>query len=273
MPFLPDWNHWVSSHIVYIPRETAAFCGDLSGVTMLDVGCGDMIADMGLLNLGVKHIIGIDVLVRDWDVKETAARCVREAGFDVPANYASRLTYMSYDGRAFPFPDDSFDFVFSWSAFEHIPDVPALLREVRRVTKPLGRVFLQVYPWFPSYWGSHIADFIAEPFFHLTRSPEWVSAQLEAYVDANPAKRDLVLKEMWPEYQSLNRYSAYRLMRDVMEVGFAIEKSYVTINEEHVASIPEHVPISDAISVGSMLLLCPAKTLTREEIHISRQRA
>jgi ubiquinone/menaquinone biosynthesis C-methylase UbiE len=164
MPFLPESaEEWINSHIVFIPHETKAFCGDLSGVTMLDLGCGDMIADIGLLSLGIKHITGIDVLIRDWDVPGRAAQSILDAGYTVPQDYGSRLSYLSYDGVNFPFCDNSFDVVFSWSAFEHISDVLAILREIRRVVKPFGRVFLQVYPWFPSYCGSHISDFIREP--------------------------------------------------------------------------------------------------------------
>lgn len=267
--FLPNWEQWINSHTIFIPRETAAFCGDLSGLTMLDVGCGDMIADIALLSLGIKHITGIDVLVRNWDVKVRAAQLLRDAGRFVPEDYASRLSYLAYDGTTFPLVDNSFDFVFSWSAFEHISDVPRVLSEIRRVVRPAGRIFVQVYPWFPSYCGSHISDFIDEPFFHLTRSPEWVRSELERFLDAHPDRRKAVMDELWPEYCSLNRYSARRFLSDVLDAGFVIERLQMAINDQHVASVPPSLSLSDAVSAGSMVLLRPAKLSTREEVGLS----
>ncbi|MBI1353801.1 MAG: methyltransferase domain-containing protein [Acidobacteria bacterium] len=43
-----------------------------------------------------------------------------------------------------PFADDSFDVVVSQEVFEHLPDPWMALREVRRILKPGGRLYLQV---------------------------------------------------------------------------------------------------------------------------------
>ena len=256
--------------MTFIPRETASFCGDLSGVEMLDIGGGDMIADIGLLPLGIKHITTLDVLERNWNVVEHAANEIKKAGFPVADDYASRLKYLTYDGTTFPFPDNHFDFVYSWSAFEHIPDVPAVLREARRVVKPTGRVFIQVYPWFHCFAGSHLSDFIQEPFFHLKRPKEWVRSRLEEFVAAHPDQQDVVFGAMWPEYCRLNGYSARKFLAAASEAGFCIERLQSTINEDHVESAPSDVPLADIVTWGSMVLLRPGKPFTAEELRIVR---
>src|ERR1017187_10720642 len=141
MAFLSNGAEWIQARMTYIPLETARFLGDISGLDVLDVGCGDMTADMGLLSLGPKHICSIDLHAPEGaSPVEEAAATISNAGFTLPGEYASRLSYTPYDGRTFPFPDNCFDLVFSWAVLEHVQDVPAVLREMRRVAKPGGRI-------------------------------------------------------------------------------------------------------------------------------------
>lgn len=67
-------------------------------------------------------------------------------GFDVAAvdleqsNYAEARVFpvANYDGRALPYPDASVDIVFSSNVLEHVKDLDALHREIRRVLRPDG---------------------------------------------------------------------------------------------------------------------------------------
>jgi SAM-dependent methyltransferase len=120
---------------------------------MLNIGCGEMLTDFGFLRLGVKCITALDVKAKPESCLEEVVAGLRAEGYGVPRDWPARLAYRRYDGRTFPFPNDSFDFVFSWSAFEHIEDVPGALAEIRRVVRADGRVFIQVYPWIPSFTG------------------------------------------------------------------------------------------------------------------------
>ncbi|MCC6466708.1 MAG: class I SAM-dependent methyltransferase [Alphaproteobacteria bacterium] len=56
----------------------------------------------------------------------------------IPAGDAA-FPVKPYDGHRLPFPDGSFDMVFSSNVLEHIPHVEAFQAEIRRVLKPDGR--------------------------------------------------------------------------------------------------------------------------------------
>ena len=51
----------------------------------------------------------------------------------------------NYDGKRIPFPDSTFDVVFSSNVLEHVPDVAAFLKEIRRVLKS-GGTSLHILP-------------------------------------------------------------------------------------------------------------------------------
>jgi ubiquinone/menaquinone biosynthesis C-methylase UbiE len=67
-------------------------------------------------------------------------------GFDVEAIEIPRSNYRAervfkitdYDGRRIPFPDNSFDIVFSSSVLEHVTDLANIHAEIRRVLAPNG---------------------------------------------------------------------------------------------------------------------------------------
>ncbi len=255
--FVPDANEWLRSHLTDVPQQTVEFCGDLRGASMLNVGCGEMLADFGFLPRGVRRVVGLDVTHQEWKHLEDTAARVASAGYQVAPDWCGRLAYCRYNGREIPFRSASFDFVFSWSAFEHVGDVACVLAEIRRVVKPEGRVFIQVYPWFPSSLGSHLTDYIAEPFFHLRRPPERVRGQLERWVEAHPEDRKFVLSHMWQEYRTLNRYSAAQFLEAVRQAGFRVTRCRLISHDQDLTAVPENVRLVDAMVTGTMVLLRP----------------
>lgn len=74
------------------------------------------------------------------------AKRLTEDGFIVDSidilgsNYAGQLEFpvKAYDGRNIPFPDASFDVVFSSNVLEHVQDLHYLQTEMKRVLKPGG---------------------------------------------------------------------------------------------------------------------------------------
>ena len=106
---------------------------DLSGLKVLDIGCGSGGITMELVErYGVGHVTGIDV---EGGVLKRARELAEARGL------SDRIDYVQVEPGPFPFEDASFDAVFSKDAMIHIADKEALFAEVFRVLKP-GGVFV-----------------------------------------------------------------------------------------------------------------------------------
>ncbi|MEC4802697.1 MAG: class I SAM-dependent methyltransferase [Jaaginema sp. PMC 1079.18] len=66
-----------------------------------------------------------------------ARRNVAEAGL------SRQITLAKVDSKELPYPDNSFDLVISNSIVHHIPDPLPYLREIKRVLRPQGGIFLR----------------------------------------------------------------------------------------------------------------------------------
>jgi len=105
-----------------------------AGQRVLDLGCGT-----GALTLVAKRAQpGIEIVGLDPDPK-ALARATRKA-----AREGLAITFQQGFGDALPFADGSFDRVLSSFMFHHLESEqkPAVLREVRRVLRPGGRLHL-----------------------------------------------------------------------------------------------------------------------------------
>jgi len=100
---------------------------------VLDVGCGQGIDVMRYATAGA-DVTGIDLTPRHV---ELARLHLVAMGLDV--------TIVHGDAEAMPFADMSFDRVSSNGVLHHTPDMPAALREIRRVLVPGGQARVIVY--------------------------------------------------------------------------------------------------------------------------------
>lgn len=103
---------------------------DLSGKTVLDIGCGSgAIAVLLASELGAAKVVGIDV---EAPVCESARVRAEAAGLE------NNIDIRQVVPGPFPFEDESFDVVFSKDSIIHIPDKEALCLDVFRVLRPGG---------------------------------------------------------------------------------------------------------------------------------------
>ena len=77
-----------------------------------------------------------------WQARELERHGHAVSAIDLASsNYRAHLVWpvTEYDGEHIPFPNNSFDIVFSSNVLEHIPHLPEFETEIIRVLKPTGR--------------------------------------------------------------------------------------------------------------------------------------
>jgi SAM-dependent methyltransferase len=111
--------------------ELAAVCtSGLPGGQGLDLGCGDgRLTRLILDRLGPRSLVGVDP-----DPLETASAAAEGIYERVHTARGDRI----------PEADCSFDWIFSNSVLEHIPDIEPVLVEVRRLLRPGGQFIFTV---------------------------------------------------------------------------------------------------------------------------------
>ena len=116
--------------------EVARVLGPYSieGSDILDIGCGTGGIDVALVRAhGAGTVVGIDVEKKSIDL---ADRRLAKHGLQ------DRIKYQLVDPGPLPFPNETFDFVFSKDAIIHIQDKRGLYGEAFRVIRPGGQLIV-----------------------------------------------------------------------------------------------------------------------------------
>jgi SAM-dependent methyltransferase len=113
-----DRNHLHALKRYELDSAIAALDDPFSGQVLLEIGSGTGF-QLSLLAQRCKSVTGIDL---------------------ASSTYAGDrlMPVTDYDGAHIPFPDQTFDVIFSSSVLEHIVDLPGFHREMRRVLKNDG---------------------------------------------------------------------------------------------------------------------------------------
>jgi len=170
---------------------------DVAEAKILDLGCGQRATQTILFKAAGADVIGIDMEVPTYNMNlKTFIRVIRTNGLERAIK--SLLRYLIFDkkffselfmkyGKATPFdqldirignavrlsfPDNYFDFVYSVWVFEHIDDVPGVIKEVNRVLKQSGIAWIGVH-LFPSLSGGHHLDWIHPDTSPSNKVPPW----------------------------------------------------------------------------------------------------
>lgn len=123
---------------------------------ILDVGCGAAGKSLYYLSQGANSVIGLDVVE---SYKKEAYDLQRKLGLD-------GFTFVVGDAAKTLFEDNSFDNIIMNDAMEHVDKPEAVLRELYRVLKPGGRLYIN-FPPYNHPFGAHLSDAIGIPWVHL----------------------------------------------------------------------------------------------------------
>lgn len=110
------------------------YLNNVAGLRVLEVACGR--------GAFVRKLAQANACVTGYDFSSTALGVAREKLLTLKENRSARL--VQSDAASLPFADDSFDLVVSCETIEHVPDVRAAVREMHRVTKVGGQLFLTI---------------------------------------------------------------------------------------------------------------------------------
>lgn len=111
-----------------------------TGKRVLEVGCGTGLI-LSRIAEHASEAVGMDL-------SKGMLKSAHERGLNVAVASANQL----------PFPDDTFDLVCSFKVLAHVPDIRGALAEIVRVTKPGGRMALELYnPWSLRYLAKRLA--------------------------------------------------------------------------------------------------------------------
>jgi SAM-dependent methyltransferase len=248
----PD-DGWFRSHVDAGHEVVDFLAGDgitLAGKRVADIGCGDGIIDLAIAVIAQPaELIGYDLNRTDEDGLLERARANHFVD-ELPSN----LAFSGSDPGRLPAEDASFDALVSWSCFEHVVDPIPLAREMRRIIRPDGVLFLQLWPFYYSASGAHLDEwFPGGQHVHLTTPDD----EIERVVRADDLGTSWWPEYKWSEYVRLNRITVDELQAALLAGGFLINKVQLISDCVHIPPQIAHMPLSKLAVSGIKLQAVP----------------
>lgn len=180
----------------------------------LDMGCGTGEVTLALARMGAGRITGVDSLARSIETARTHA-----ARLDV-----ANARFVCEDIHAWT-PEEKYDVLLSFDAFEHIAAPRALLEKMKQLLAPRGLAAISFGPLFHSPFGDHMWDFfhVQLPWRGVLFSEQAIlRVRRECFRPTDPARR---LSEIAGGLNQM-RYSEF--LEHVRATGWVF--SYLAVN-------------------------------------------
>src|SRR5262249_41000503 len=159
--------------------EFSRWGGDITGAQVLELGCGAGIDSLLFALQPVRRVVGIDLHLplfesgdgerqRGERARRLTRQVLRELNLEEPIEELLERLPVQFevmDATRMPYPDGSFDFLFSRAAMEHILPIDKALAEMARVVRFGGLIHHSIDPYF---WvrGCHRSGLVDIPWAH-----------------------------------------------------------------------------------------------------------
>ena len=174
------------------------------GKRCLDAGCGGGRATIMMAEAGASEVVALDL--SKTNVETTLMRAQRRGCSNVVAREASLLDV--------PLEDESFDVVWSNGVLHHTGDTDGSLKEITRLLRPGGWMWLYLYGSGGIYW--HTVDWVRETLAEVDVSACIAQLRLQNV----PVRRIAEWIDDW-FVPVLQRYTVDDVRRRLEELGFA----------------------------------------------------
>ena len=228
---------------------------------ILEVGCGNGLAAFQLL--GPKREIYANDLV-DQINDQVKASPVKFTLGDVC--------------QQLPYTSDSFDLIFSINSFEHFDYPLAALKEMIRVLRPNGILFLAFSPLYYSPWGLHASRRLGMPYPQLL----FPSSVIQQFVAANQATLATTYSDFADRTRigpALNGYSleqyrqvmkAQRPCLKTMAYVESISLDGLKIIHHYPGIIKDKIPSLDNLFISGIKLLARKRPVTSAPVSFDK---
>ena len=252
---LNSQREWLEKHFYDVPRmilnKFREINIELNNMIVLDFGCGDSIIDLGLIEItDLKKLIATDI---NTDSKLISKKRIKHF-LGESLDSSERLVRIKNTETHIPLDTDSIDVAFSWSTFEHVSRPRESLQELKRVIKPNGYLFLQIFPMYYSAHGHHMWwDSNFPPFIHLSNTALFES-RFKDFSDSTEYEESFK-KIIEEEVYSLNRIRFEELKEILLDLNFKILKEDLAL--EPVGPIDNLSGYSKSdLETGEIFVIC-----------------
>ncbi len=252
-------TQWFLDHYKNAAQETIEFLSEggvsLEEHSVADIGCGQGFMDLGIVHKAKPaRLVGFDI---NETSREVLAEEARAAGVD--SSLPNELEFTQSEPERLPAPDDNFDVVITWSAFEHIANPLAVLKEIRRTIRPHGVLFIQLWPFYHSQHGLHLMHWYPEGFCQFLVGDDQIRDHLQSDTETDRAWTEMMINE----YSTLNQITLDELQADMREAGFRVVKLDIRSDTTHMPEGVDDWPLSVVGISGVKLLAVPTEPRDR----------
>ncbi len=238
-----------------ISQWVEEYC-ELRNAEILDFGCGEGISALGLaLQYQPSRVVGVDIMP---DPERCLPIARTELGLtSLPDNLELHRVKPGHLHSA----NASFDIIYSWSAFEHIDTrvIDEVIGLLFSSLKPGGVVFIQIAPLYYSAEGSHLYQFLKEPWGHLIHPTNVYYDKILACDNIN--SEDL-RKALLSTYNTLNRITAAELERRFENKRFQVVRKYTTRDQFAPPDFLTEIFNYDVLTTNQVVLLLRKNALS-----------